>query len=126
MIPRKKKICKECGKEFGDWHALGGHMRTPRPRKGAQGASAGVAGGSREERVARAVGRLSELSPQEAWQIVVNWIMDVYRQAQLRDELIQTYRLRIQETETKIDAVQRELRELQQMVAAGARLQRER
>ena len=113
--------CKECGKEFGDWHALGGHMRTHRPRKGDQGASAGVVDGSREERVARAVGRLSELSPQEAWQVVVNWIMDVYREAQGRDEAIQTYRMRLEDSEARIDGIQGELRKLQQMVTAGSR-----
>ena len=97
-------------------------MRTHRPRKGDQGAtSAGVVGGSREERVARAVGRLSELSPQEAWQIVVNWIMDVYREAQGRDEAIQTYRMRLDDSEARIEGIQGELRKLQQMVAAGSR-----
>ena len=117
--------CRECGKEFADWHALGGHMRTHTARR-ERGAALPADEEGRREVLLGALGKLSELSPQEAWQIVVNWIMDVYRQAQLRDELIQTYRLRIQETETKVDGVQRELRELQQMVAGGARLQRER
>jgi len=92
--------CKECGKEFGDWHALGGHMRTHRARKG-KSVALPTDEGQRKELLAQALGRLSELSPQEAWQIVVNWIMDVYRQEQLRGETIQAYRLRLQDSESQ-------------------------
>jgi hypothetical protein len=81
--------CRECGKEFEDWHQLGGHMRTHRPRKEGPGPR-GMAEGQNRELVSRALGRLSELSPQEAWQIVVNWIVDVNQQMQQRDEVIQT------------------------------------
>jgi len=110
--------CKECGKEFGDWHALGGHMRTHRPRMGDRARSpAGREAG--EERVVRALGRLGDLSAEEAWRIVVNWIFDVYREAHARDEAIQAYRLRLQESEARMDGIQSDLRKLQQMLAAG-------
>ncbi len=112
--------CKECGKEFDDWHALGGHMRTHRAKR-ERSVSLPADEEHREERLARALGKLSELSPQEAWQIVVNWIMDVYRQAQVRDEVIQSYRLRVQESETRIEAVQSELKKLQQAVEEGTK-----
>ncbi len=111
--------CKECGKEFGDWHALGGHMRThwagrerpePLPPDEEQ----------RKDSLSRALGKLSELSPQEAWQIVVNWIIDVHRQMQLRDETIQSYRLRLQDSEARVQAVQGDLKRLQQTVAEGS------
>jgi len=114
--------CKECGKEFGDWHALGGHMRTHRPRKGDREAAASVSAGDGEgERVVRALTRLSDLSAEEAWRIVVNWIMDVYREAHTRDETIQAYRMRLQESEARIDGIQGDLKKLQQMVSAGGR-----
>ncbi len=64
----------------------------------------------------RALGKLSEISPQEAWQIVVNWIVDVYRREQQRDEIINAYRLRSQESEARIDTIQSDLKKLQQMV----------
>ena len=115
--------CRECGKEFGDWHALGGHMRTHRARKG-KSVALPTDEGQRKELLAQSLGRLSELSPQEAWQIVVNWIMDVYRQEQLRGETIQAYRLRLQDSEARIDAIQSELRKLQQMVT-GSRVYKE-
>ncbi|MBE0480566.1 MAG: C2H2-type zinc finger protein [Dehalococcoidia bacterium] len=118
--------CKQCGKEFGDWHALGGHTRTHREssRKG-DGARAIGGGGmpdgghedGSDQALGRALGRLSELSGEEAWRIVVQWILDVYRQARLRDEIIDGYRLRIRESETRIEAVQSELKKLQQQVA---------
>ena len=110
--------CKVCGDEFADWHALGGHMRKHTSRQEAiEGLPSDGEGDS--ELLTRALGKLSELSPQEAWQIVVNWIMDVHRQAQLRDEVIQAYRLRIQESESKLDAIQSDLKNLQQMVNEG-------
>ncbi len=110
--------CKECGKEFEDWHALGGHMRTHRA-SGAIAVSkekhAALPPGDmkQKERVSQALGKLSELSSQEAWQIVVNWIIDVHRQLQLKDETIQSYRLRLRDSEAKVDAVQNELKKLQ-------------
>jgi hypothetical protein len=67
------------------------------------------------------LGRLSELSPQEAWQVVVNWIMDVYREAEVRDEAIRAYRLRQEESEARIEGIQSELKKLQQTVSAGGR-----
>jgi hypothetical protein len=110
--------CKECGKEFGDWHALGGHMRTHWATKERQ-VPLPTEEEQKREVLSRAMGKLSELSPQEAWQIVVNWIMDVYRQMQLRDEIIQTYRLRLQDSETRVQAVQSDLKKLQQAVEEG-------
>lgn len=112
--------CRECGKAFEDWHALGGHMRTHRSQKGGGGppvAPRGVSG----DRVGRALGRLSDLSAEEAWRIVVHWIMDVQQEAQGREEAIQAYRMRLEESEARIDGIQGELRKLQQMVAAGGR-----
>ena len=112
--------CKECGKEFGDWHALGGHMRTHRPRTGDRARSAaGPEAG--EERVVRALGRLGDLSAEEAWRIVVNWIFDVYREAHARDEAIQAYRLRLRESEARMDGIQSDLKKLQEMVSAVGR-----
>lgn len=110
--------CRECGKEFGDWHALGGHMRTHRAGK-ERSVALPMDDGRKKELLGRALGRLSELSPQEAWQIVVNWIMDVYRQEQLREETIQAYRMRLKDNEARIDVIQSELKKLQQMVAGS-------
>ena len=104
--------CKECGKEFDDWHALGGHMRTHWGRKGKEAEKA-EGGEKEEELLGRALGRLSELSPQEAWQIVVNWIIDVYRKEQMREEIVRSYRLRVEESETRIEAIQAKLKKLQ-------------
>ena len=73
----------------------------------------------KKERLSQALAKLSELSPQEAWQIVVNWVMDVYHQAQLRDEIIQAYRLRVEDSESRIESVQSELRRLRQLVVDG-------
>jgi hypothetical protein len=107
--------CKECGKEFADWHALGGHMRTHGAKK-ERSVALPTDEEQRKERLSQALGKLSELSPQEAWQIVVNWIMDVHHQLQLKDETIQSYRLRLQDSEARVQAVQSELRKLQQTV----------
>jgi hypothetical protein len=110
--------CRECGKEFDDWHALGGHMRTHRARK-ERSMTLPADEEHKKEQLGMALGRLSELSPQEAWQIVVNWIMDVYRQEQNRQETIQAYRMRLQDNEARIDAIQSDLKKLQQMVAGS-------
>lgn len=111
--------CRECGKEFGDWHALGGHMRTHRAgRKGTEGPRTGE--GQSGELVSRALGRLSELSPQEAWQIVVNWIVDVHGQLQSRDEMIRTYRLRLQDSESRAQGAQSDLRRVQLEIGQGS------
>ena len=110
--------CKECGKEFGDWHALGGHMRTHREKKD-KSVVLRTDDDLKKERVSQALGKLSEISPQEAWQIVVNWIMDMHRQIQARDEIIQSYRLRLQDSESRVQAVQSDLRRLQQVVDEG-------
>ena len=112
-------ICKLCGKEFDDWHALGGHMRTHKEKKG-QTAVLSADEEQKKERLSQAIGKLSELSPQEAWQIVVNWIMDIHRQMQIKDELIQSYRLRLQDSEARVQAVQSDLKELQQTVGQGS------
>lgn len=107
--------CKECGKEFEDWHALGGHMRTHRAPKAAREIYTALPADEiqHKERVSLALGKLSELSAQEAWQIVVNWIMDMHRQLQLKDETIQSYRLRLRDSEARVEAVQNELKKLQ-------------
>ncbi len=42
--------------------------------------------------------------------------MDVHHQLQLKDEIIQSYRLRLQDSEARVQAVQSELRKLQQTV----------
>jgi hypothetical protein len=110
--------CRECGKEFDDWHALGGHMRTHREKKETS-VTLRTDEELKKERLSKALGKLSEISPQEAWQIVVNWIMDMHRQMQDRDELIQSYRLRLQESESRVQAVQSDLRRLQQVVDEG-------
>jgi hypothetical protein len=120
MLEAEMLSCRECGKEFGDWHALGGQMRMHRPRKG-DWSERVVERGEANVRVARALGRLSELSPQEAWQVVVNWIIDVYREARGRDEAIQAYRLRQEDSEARIEGIQSELKKLQQMVSGGGR-----
>jgi hypothetical protein len=109
--------CKECGKEFEDWHALGGHMRTHWGRREKREVVPSKKEREREL-LGRALERLSELSPQEAWQVVVNWIIDVHRQEQIRDDLIRSYRLGVQENETKIEAVQSKLKKLKDMVEA--------
>jgi hypothetical protein len=104
--------CKECGKEFGDWHALGGHMRTHWERRGKETGEPKRVGAGGGERAAEALGRLGELSPQEAWQIVVNWIIDVHQQMRAKDELIQSYRLRLQDSEARAQAIQGDLKRL--------------
>ena len=107
--------CKECGKEFDDWHALGGHMRTHWGGREKKEVATQKKGGEKEL-LGKALGKLSEMSPQEAWQVVVNWIVDVYQQAHIRDEMIRSYRLRVQENDTKIEAVQSELKKLKEIV----------
>ncbi len=107
--------CRVCEMEFADWHALGGHMRKHTTKK--RGIVRQRNGGDeKKELLGKAMAKLSELNPQEAWQIVVSWIMDVYRQVQLREDIIQTYRMRMQDTESKVEAVQNELKNLQQMI----------
>ena len=107
--------CKVCGKEFDDWHAVGGHMRKHTSKmKKEERREDDVE--DRNMMLGKALGRLSELSAQEAWQIVVNWIMDVYRQKQMHDEILQSYRIRVEESESKIESVQRELKRMQSMV----------
>ena len=113
--------CKECGKEFEDWHALGGHMRTHRATRvsrasGEKHIALPPDDMKQKERISKALGELSELSPQEAWQIVVSWIIDVHRQLQLKDETIQSYRLRLRDSEARVEAVQNELKKLQGVV----------
>jgi hypothetical protein len=107
--------CKECGKEFADWHALGGHMRTHWSRR-KEGISVQREVEPDKVVLGNALEKISELSPEEAWQIVVNWIIEVYSKERQREETIQTYRLRAQKNEKRIDAIQSELRKLQQMV----------
>ncbi|UCG83898.1 MAG: C2H2-type zinc finger protein [Dehalococcoidia bacterium] len=107
--------CKECGKEFADWHALGGHMRTHWSRR-KEGIYVQREVEPDKVVIGNALEKLSELSPEEAWQIVVNWIMEVYGKERQREETIQTYRLQAQKNEKRIDAIQGELRKLQQMV----------
>ena len=106
--------CKVCGKEFEDWHAVGGHMRKHTSRMKKQEADKAV--DERSVMLGKALGKLSELSAQEAWQTVVNWIMDVYRQKQIHDEIVQSYRIRVEESEAKIESVQNELKRMQEMV----------
>jgi hypothetical protein len=109
--------CRECGKEFNDWHALGGHMRTHRGAAGPKGASAGrERGQAGKERLGEAVRKLSELSAEEAWGIVVGWIMDVYREKEQREEMVRAYRLRAEESEARIGSLRSELRALQEAV----------
>jgi len=106
--------CKICGKEFSDWHAVGGHMRkhTSKMKKEEKVEETY----NRDETLSKALEKLSELSAQEAWQTVVNWIMDVYRQKQIHDEIIQSYRIRVEDSESRIEAVQRDLRRMKDMV----------
>ena len=109
--------CKECGKEFADWHALGGHMRTHWSRRKESEAD------QREmepEKVilGRALEKLSEISPEEAWQVVVNWIIEVYAKERQREETLQAYRLKTQKNEARIEAIQSELKKLGQIVVS--------
>ena len=109
--------CKLCEAEFTDWHALGGHMRKHKTVIKDEKKERGKK--HNNEIIEKALERLSDISPQEAWQIVVNWIMDVYRQTQIRDDIIQAYRMRVEESESKIEAIQSQLRRLRQMVVDG-------
>lgn len=114
-LESKMFTCKLCGKEFKDWHALGGHMRTHKEKK-AKNVIPRSDEEQKKERLMQALGTLSELSPQEAWQIVVNWIMDIHRQMQMKDELLQSYRLRLHESETRNQSIQSDLKTLQKEV----------
>jgi len=109
--------CRLCGKEFDDWHALGGHMRTHKEKK--KTAVLSHEQEYRKDRLSQALGTLSELTPQEAWQIVVSWIMDIHRQMQIKDELIQSYRLTLHESESRVKTIQSDLKSLQQDVGKG-------
>ncbi len=109
--------CKECGKEFDDWHALGGHMRTHWGKR--KTAEKGEVSARRIEsgdrtRLAEALGVLSEMRPEEAWRIVVNWIVDMHSQLREKDELIQSYRMRLNESESRVRAVHGDLKKLQE------------
>ena len=114
--------CRECGKEFEDWHALGGHMRTHRPQKGGEGTRVAAPRGAGGDRVGRALGKLSELGAEEAWRIVVHWIMDVQQEAQGREDAIVAHRVRLEESEARMDGIQGELRKLQQLVSKDSRV----
>ena len=118
--------CKVCGKEFEDWHAVGGHMRMHTAKGEIVGKERKVkAESASEENLAKALGKLSEISAQEAWQIVVGWIMDTYKEAQMRERIIQGYRIRVEEGEEKIATVQRDLKRMQDMIA-GKQIYKER
>ena len=110
--------CKECGKEFEDWHALGGHMRTHWGKR-AKPQDVERRDRGEGERLSQALGALSDLSPAEAWGIVVNWIIDVHRQLHEKDEQLQSYRLRLRESESRVEAVRRDLRGLGEALGQG-------